>query len=475
MKIYHHNFSAISLGLLVALSTYIPLNAHASGAGTISNEPLFTTLSVEPNVFFMLDDSGSMDSDMLTPYFSPSFISGATGGYVVFSSAGREYYWSYSIDVSDNQFNNEFLPPQENADALGGNAATTMAGVWRGRNHNFNVTYYNPNIDYLPWGGEDINGLAYGNADPLAARINAYNPSSGTVNLTLNQSGTTRRPSESGESGSSRSMSYNYFPARYWVWEEDTVDSETTDGVDSFVNTNDRHTLVEIKPSNECSTGQNPLDNGCFIRSYNDEIQNFANWWQYHRRREYAMKFAVSNVIAPSTGTRMGMSTINASSSEEREIASMNSEVGSGNKRLLLRTLFTVQSGSGTPLETALNSAGDYYECRNDNNLFGNTNCPIQTNVVPPATQAAGVCQSNFTILLTDGFLTDSISGIGNADGDSSSYTDGGVTYRFGGNPYSDSRSNTLADIAQHYYERDLADGSNSSPDLENRVPTSET
>ena len=76
-------------------------------------------------------------------------------------------------------------------------------------------------------------------------------------------------------------------------------------------------------------------------------------------------------------------------------------------------------------------------------------------------------CQRNFTILATDGYWNDSYSGIGNPDG----ATD--VTL-----PSLDGldTSNTLADVAYHYYHTDLRSGTCSSPDVcTDNVPPSGT
>jgi type IV pilus assembly protein PilY1 len=70
-----------------------------------------------------------------------------------------------------------------------------------------------------------------------------------------------------------------------------------------------------------------------------------------------------------------------------------------------------------------------------------------------------GECQQNFTILLSDGFWNGGAPSVGNTD------TDGAGPYD--GPPYDDTVNDTLADVAMHYYERDLQSG------LTDLVPTS--
>jgi type IV pilus assembly protein PilY1 len=56
------------ISISLALGTYATL----SNGGTISQTPLFVATQVAPNVFFELDDSGSMDWTVLSKkYWSP--------------------------------------------------------------------------------------------------------------------------------------------------------------------------------------------------------------------------------------------------------------------------------------------------------------------------------------------------------------------------------------------------------------------
>ena len=61
---------------------------------------------------------------------------------------------------------------------------------------------------------------------------------------------------------------------------------------------------------------------------------------------------------------------------------------------------------------------------------------------------------------MTDGYYNGNDPAVGNADGDNSSSYDG--------SPYGDTCSNTLADVAMHYYETDL------STSLINKVPAND-
>ena len=152
---------------------------------------------------------------------------------------------------------------------------------------------------------------------------------------------------------------------------------------------------------------------------------------------------------------RMGHATLhNNGGNSNVKIETMNAPVTENPKKALLAALHKVEASGETPLRTQLDKAGKYYECVTVNTFglaAGSSLCPIATNA------SGGSCQQNFTVLMTDGYWNDTFSGPGNTDTDGSGSYDGGA--------YADGYSDTLADVAMHYYERDLA------PGLSNAVP----
>ena len=104
-------------------------------------------------------------------------------------------------------------------------------------------------------------------------------------------------------------------------------------------------------------------------------------------------------------------------------------------------------------MRSAMDQAGDYFKCLGGGGL-GFPDCPIL-----PAGEG-GSCQQNYLVMMTDGFYSDSYKKAGNTDGpgNGNSPWDGGA--------YADDWSDTLADIAMEYYERDL------QPTMDDNVPT---
>ncbi len=116
------------------------------------------------------------------------------------------------------------------------------------------------------------------------------------------------------------------------------------------------------------------------------------------------------------------------------------------NTEELLNALYDYQSSDGTPLREALANVGRYFD-----------DTDSSTGNLGPAPwwdeNDGGECQKAFSIVMTDGLWNGSLStSYGNVDGGK-------------GDPYEDSWSNTLADIAMYYWDNDL------STELDNMVP----
>ena len=111
-----------------------------------------------------------------------------------------------------------------------------------------------------------------------------------------------------------------------------------------------------------------------------------------------------------------------------------------------------------TPLKYALHTAGKYYSDTSESGPY-------------KAGNKTHSCRQNLTILVTDGYYNDYSSNWGDLDSTSSSttlYAANGARYRYEPSaPYRDGpstqRSNTLADLAMHYWMNDLVPDNNSA------------
>ena len=195
-------------------------------------------------------------------------------------------------------------------------------------------------------------------------------------------------------------------------------------------------------------------------RSYAEEIQNFANWYSYYRRRELTATNAIAKSISTMEGVYIGILSINGKLAERlRPVrVTLNNTLYDESSQLLTALYGLTITSQGTPLRNGLKQAGEYYR---GNYLKPSTFISQRTSATYPFFKAdqGGTCQQAFTILFTDGFYNGGDPGVGDADSNNDT--------NFDGPPFADGASNTLADVAMYYFENDL------NTSLANDVPVS--
>jgi type IV pilus assembly protein PilY1 len=424
----------------------------------LSRSPLFLGTSISPNIFFMLDDSGSMDWETLTPgyqyfenYWRNYSKSPITSGLFTGDSGGRrcgdERTYYYVFDNSDDVYggcNLEDYPGAELRD-------------WRVRSADLNIMYYNPATTYQPWPG-------FTDATFSAVRSHP----------------------ESSNPGYTKIRNLNGFVYDVWIdnlgYDEDGSitgeargPSSVVDGANEIVDLWDSHTTYTVNSSDinveyltttfasvdgasssTCDSGDaadTPQYEDCFGTSRSthnlsgseegpwgrtvvEAQQNIANWYQYNRRRSFVMKETVAQVMTTNDTFRFGLSIMYDPNDLFREtpLESVLDEDYPTHNAAVLDALFAYrQRDRGTRARSGLQLAGEYYS----DAVSGKTN-PI-----------ISACQQNYSVLFTDGYWSSS-------DSLSSAIVDND----------GDGNQDTLADVAHYYYNKDL------SP-LPNDVPTS--
>ena len=190
------------------------------------------------------------------------------------------------------------------------------------------------------------------------------------------------------------------------------------------------------------------------IRRYTtdrEELQNFANWFAYYRRREFTAKAIVAQSIYHLEDVNVGLYAVNGSPRiAARRIT--GGSAGPDNTVLhestieLLDAVYGMQNKGHTALRSALDQVGRYLHA---SRYAGLGDSPFQSAA------NGGGCQKALSVLITDGIWNGTFTGAGNADGDN-------------GAPFADAWADTLADVAMTYYENDLG------PDLPDLVPSTE-
>ena len=388
----------------------------------VSDVPLELTPSVAPNVLFLNNDSGSMDWEVLTEdainggkfnspqpdgtglptqitQREPQGDNGADANCLAISSAFGGY--AYAVAFATNTD----IP----ATAGSENCFVAADDAWRFRNYQFNPFYFDPNKTYEPWAGTDSNGDSFEDADIQNAPDNPFNPQN-FIDLTLHKSGLDVNGNR-----------INGVGFKYFIWNDANNNGLFEDG-------EEMEFLIRDQDA--------------------DTQQNFANWFTYHRSREFEAKAITGALVASNSSARIGYSTINQNAGIGLPVEMLNQDPSTGDKKALLDVIYQTNSIGGSPLRTSYEKVGRYFECLSGdifnsttNSSPGDTECPV---VAPPA----GACQRNSAIVITDSTYDGIAPTVGNTDGDNNTNFDGGA--------FADSFSNTFADVAMDYYERDL-------------------
>ncbi|MEW5967279.1 MAG: PilC/PilY family type IV pilus protein [Pseudomonadota bacterium] len=424
------------LALSMLVSPILSTPAYA----TLADSPLYLTSAVEPNIMFVLDDSGSMQwegmPDDITTftylYPRPSGLYGSTD------------YGNWIPDFDGANIYNR-----------------------RMRSPHINKVYYNPAVTYSPW--VDQNGTSRGNATTPCAR---YNPeltlSPNCLILTANQTVNLSGSDWWFGSGGWYQGNHTFYPATYYRYDGGDVWTTGSYTEVKIIDTTASYTGEGRTARSDCTAGT------C---TYAQEIQNFANWFTYYRSRVLAARAGIGKAFAAQgTTMRVGFGAINKGSTTVDGVSTSTIIRGVRSFSGTDRTAFFNSlyghpiPAAGTPLRRALDDAGQYFSRTDNPGPWGNT--PGTDDGV--ATNSQVQCRQSYTILMTDGYWNGSqastVNAQANVDGTggpthtgpgSASFTYSAVS------PFTDSHSNTLADVAMYYWKNDLRG------DLDNSVPVS--
>ncbi|MFN2334927.1 MAG: pilus assembly protein, partial [Wenzhouxiangellaceae bacterium] len=429
---------SINLKLTLWLAAIGFMAGHAQPVAAqdlnIAQSPLFVAANVEPNVMFTLDDSGSMQ-------------------------------WEYMPDGGEFRFTLHMFPRP--AGLYGGQDYDNQVPSFRddslhnyfGRSAANNGVFYNPDVTYRPWSSPD--GSEMPQADPTAALYNPDRPGLGALDLTREQTETAiwfRGDNFNQGVCDPCGGNHTYWPITYYNY---TGGDRTARG-----------SYQRVRITDSTAAGVTFTSPGGVTRARDAEIQNFANWFQYHRSRILTSRGAIGRAFTQMPDeARVGFAAINQGS---REIDGVDSDGalitgvsafdGEGREKFYDRLYGRVLNRQGTPLRRAAQRVGEYFE-RDD------SRGPWST------TPGAGggqdlACRQSFHILMTDGFWNGDDPSVGNSDGTAGTPVlgpdigEGVQSFNYAPvPPFSDAATNTLADVAMHYWKRDLR------PDVDNRVP----
>lgn len=340
----------------------------------------------------------------------------------------------------------------------------------------YNKLAYDPSKTYEPWWGEDSEGNTFDDQkDITSVPLDPYLPKDQLID-DLDQLDLTN----------DIDLSEHF----YLVWNDADNDGEYDSG--------------------ECPN-INYLHKGCYDRSGSSGVKydsdtcvsvadmaeadqvNFANWYAYHRKREYILKYALAEVIQESEARiGVGFTTVpngNDAVTRGMEIKDVDDQTtpvdpdAQDNKKELMRAIFSLDAkapdADKAHVRRMLEAAGNYFEreevygsgeVSGVNQLFGYGDDEEEPESPIIISDARGTCQKNATIVISSRYENSSDGSNyseriyhQNIDGDNSSDYDGNwVDSTSPQDSYADDRIDTLADVAMFFYERDLY------PDVDN-------
>jgi type IV pilus assembly protein PilY1 len=433
--------------LLISLIFFSVVSARAD----IAQIPLFLTSSVDPNIMFVLDDSGSMqfehmpdETKSLANYLFPPPS----------SLYGGSLYTQYVPSFDDGNLLNFFSRSSAN-----------------------NSVFYNPLIEYTPW--VDGNNEAWplsgdGNAEPDSAPYNPADLSRGSLDLTSQQTQAaywiTNPYNDISEAWWECNgwCNYTFWPITFYQYKGSGGNTDPDNYVKYQIR-GDSGFRKDLDGGAETSVTNFTWTDGdaTITRTVAEEAQNFANWFTFYRSRILSARAGIGKGFAEQgEALRVGFGTINTSDTVVSGVKPFEGEDRDNFFNLLYNQTIPA---AGTPLRKSLDAVGQYFSRTDDEGPWSST--PGESGGEDYE------CRNSYTILMTDGYWSggssydaDTYAARQNVDGSNgpSISNPSGSDFQYEPvDPYQDDYSNTLADVAMYYWNRDLR------TDLGNRVPVS--
>ncbi len=189
IKPTYATFTLAALALLAGLAAPFEVSASL----VLPKVPLFVNLSTTPNIFLEMDDSGSMDWDIMVPtYFTTCRYNNRLGCNTL-DSTGEFYEWTGQQSHHNNIYETFEYIFASNDDAY--NTACTNKDRdiielceqdhndghdaynpwdWRVRSSALNVLYFNPASSYTPWPGYSNASFTSARSFPDPSRSSGY-------------------------------------------------------------------------------------------------------------------------------------------------------------------------------------------------------------------------------------------------------------------------------------------------------------
>ncbi len=419
--------------------------AAAAHAATPAQLPLLGRIAnpATPNIVYTIDDSGSMAWRYMPDSVSPW--------------TGNERWWIsfHPGDVKSTHESYDNLSPSSLR--LFSTRDNDLVSA-RLRSSSYNTIYYNPEVRYQPWFKSD--GTQWPQASSTAAKLNLNDSNWGTVNLegTINYSGPLCRSTATSTTLSCTNVSNETIvPGTYYEYKGGGFNSAANF---TRVHIKDHASFLRGAARTDCTAVPQTESHTC---TKAQEFQNFANWFVYNRTRMLLAITATSQAFsAQGDSLRVGYGRIGKTTATSIDgVSTKTMERGvrdfSGTDRSsFFNWLYNAPTSATTHLRRAVGDVGEYYSRADNRGPWGNT--PGSEDPTAHLT-----CRKAYNILMTDGYWNgDQASksaareNVDNQDGPTITNPAGGSYKYTPAAPFKDNASNTLADVAMYYWNRDL-------------------
>jgi Tfp pilus tip-associated adhesin PilY1 len=431
----------LTLSILAAVFGYAaPVNAATTD---LSTEPMAISggTTIKPNLLFLLDDSGSMAWDRLSPDTMANTNSNTN--FCNMNSAYNGVYYNpattYTLPVTStgtNYPNASFTAAQSDGFDISSPVITNLtSGFKTGGSSNNSISNpngtggafyytYHPTATVTVSGSTttttSITGITVGGAQIMSA-ASATSTSTSTVASNI---ASKINLCTAAISGSCTVAGYSATVSGSTV----TISGPAAAGgsTPAIIGKSGSMTITAA-----AFTPTTPVTGTCYpdanytrvdVTSASAQAQNFANWYSYYRTRMLTMKSAVGRAFKNiDSNFRVGFATINSIDNASPLVVPI-SDFDASQRATWYADFYAIVPNSSTPLRVALANAGRVFAHK----LSGAAD-PMQYS-----------CQQNFTIMTTDGMWNettnpkqlDGSTDVGNPDSaaprpmyDGSSYT----------------------------------------------------
>jgi type IV pilus assembly protein PilY1 len=448
LKVKYHPIKYTPKSVVAALCLALSLTP-AQASLNIAETPLFITPSVDPNIMFILDDSGSMQWEIMPDqnmYYTIYVFPNPANLY------GGAIYSNQIPDFNDSNIHNVFSRSPQN-----------------------NTVFYNPTISYVPW--RDSNSASLGDITPSAAPYNPVNTGLGTLNLTAQQTqsaiwfnNTANQNLSSAWLTCGNPCNQTYWPMTFYMYKGTGAVTVPANYIKYQIRGSSGFS-EDLNGGSEASVSNFVWANGV-TRTVAEEQQNFANWFSYYRSRVLSARAGIGRAFAEQgEAMRVGFGALNKVSTSidgvntRTVINGVRPFSGSDRTNFFNQLYNHAIPTSGTPLRRALDDAGQYFSRTDNTGPWSET----------PGTSSSTshlACRQSFSILMTDGYWNSNqattTAARANTDGAIGPTNTGPNSQSFSysaASPFADTWSNTLADVSMYYWKNDLRTS------LLNRVP----